>query len=93
MDHPSLYRALLSRKVALGATLGGAVIFMFIGVALWGGFNWAMEETNTMEFCISCHEMEENVYAEYKGTVHDGNRSGVTFSNWGLITIFPAGLM
>ncbi len=77
MEHPSLYRALLSRKVALGATLGGAVAFMVIGVALWGGFNWAMEETNTMDFCISCHEMEENVYSEYKGTVHDANRSGV----------------
>jgi len=77
MEHPSLYRALLSRKVALGATLGGAVAFMYIGVMIWGGFNWAMEETNKMEFCISCHEMEENVYAEYKGTVHDANRSGV----------------
>ena len=36
-----------------------------------------MEATNTMDFCISCHEMEENVYQEYKGSVHDGNRSGV----------------
>ena len=80
MSQPSLYGALLSRKVALGATLGGAVAFMFIGVAIWGGFNWAMEETNTQEFCISCHEMEVNVYAEYKGTIHDGNRSGVRAS-------------
>lgn len=30
-----------------------------------------------MDFCISCHEMEENVYKEYKGTIHDANRSGV----------------
>lgn len=36
-----------------------------------------MEATNTMTFCISCHEMEDNVYAEYKGTIHDVNRSGV----------------
>ncbi len=77
MHHQSLFKSLISRKVAFGATLGGAVLFMVIGVILWGGFNTAMEATNTMEFCISCHEMEENVYQEYKGTVHDGNRSGV----------------
>ncbi|MEW8251016.1 MAG: NapC/NirT family cytochrome c [Candidatus Thiodiazotropha sp.] len=73
----SLFKSLLSRKVAFGATLGGAVLFMVIGVILWGGFNTVMEATNTMDFCISCHEMEENVYAEFKGTAHDGNRSGV----------------
>ena len=33
--------------------------------------------TNTEEFCIGCHEMRDNVYAEYKGTIHDKNRSGV----------------
>lgn len=36
-----------------------------------------MEATNTLEFCISCHEMEDNVYEEYKPTVHHSNRSGV----------------
>ncbi|MFI0459187.1 MAG: NapC/NirT family cytochrome c, partial [Candidatus Thiodiazotropha endolucinida] len=77
MHQHSLFKSLLSRKVAFGATLGGAVLFMIIGVVLWGGFNTVMEATNTMEFCISCHEMEENVYAEFKGTAHDGNRSGV----------------
>ena len=29
------------------------------------------------EFCIGCHEMRDNVYAEFKGTIHDKNRSGV----------------
>ncbi|MCU7922453.1 MAG: NapC/NirT family cytochrome c [Candidatus Thiodiazotropha sp. (ex Dulcina madagascariensis)] len=77
MHQQSLFKSLLSRKVAFGATLGGAVLFMVIGVLLWGGFNTLMEATNTVEFCISCHEMEENVYQEFKGTVHDGNRSGV----------------
>jgi nitrate/TMAO reductase-like tetraheme cytochrome c subunit len=47
------------------------------GVIFWGGFHTAMEATNTMEFCISCHEMEENVYTEYKQTVHYQNRTGV----------------
>jgi nitrate/TMAO reductase-like tetraheme cytochrome c subunit len=47
------------------------------GVIFWGGFNTAMEVTNTMSFCISCHEMKDNVYAEYTQTVHYKNRSGV----------------
>lgn len=47
------------------------------GIIFWGGFNTVMEETNTMQFCISCHEMEENVYEEYKETIHYQNRTGV----------------
>ncbi len=44
---------------------------------LWGGLNWTMESTNTEDFCISCHEMEKNVYQEYKKTKHYSNGSGV----------------
>ena len=47
------------------------------GIIFWGGFNTAMEATNTMEFCISCHEMRNTVYEEYKKTVHYSNRTGV----------------
>jgi len=47
------------------------------GVMFWGGFNWAMESTNTMPFCISCHEMRDNVYKEYDKTIHHSNRTGV----------------
>jgi len=36
-----------------------------------------MDLTNTEEFCISCHEMEQNVYQEYRNTVHYSNRTGV----------------
>ena len=61
----------------MGTTLGAALFFMIIGVIFWGGFNTAMEVTNTMDFCISCHEMEENVFQEYKKTIHYTNRSGV----------------
>ncbi|NOQ69438.1 MAG: cytochrome C552 [Gammaproteobacteria bacterium] len=67
----------MSRKVLLGTTLGAALFFMIIGVIFWGGFNTAMEVTNTMDFCISCHEMEENVFREYQKTIHYTNRSGV----------------
>ncbi len=59
---------------SLGALL---IIGGLAGIIFWGGFNWAMEATNSEAFCISCHEMEENVYVEYKETVHYNNRSGV----------------
>ena len=54
-----------------------AVVFMAIGVIAWGGFNWSLEVTNTEEFCISCHEMNDYVYQEYKDTIHYTNRTGV----------------
>ncbi len=50
---------------------------IILGVMLWGGFNWALELTNTEEFCISCHEMEANVYQELQETIHWSNRTGV----------------
>ena len=77
MANPSRKFGLLSRKVLLGTTLGVALFFMIVGVIFWGGFNTAMEMTNTLDFCISCHEMEENVYREYQKTAHFTNRSGV----------------
>ena len=61
-------------KLSLGfLTLGGFVA----GVLFWGGFNTALEHTNTEKFCISCHEMKTNVFAELQGTIHYSNRSGV----------------
>jgi cytochrome c-type protein NapC len=36
-----------------------------------------MELTNSSAFCISCHEMDANVYLEYKKTIHYSNRTGV----------------
>ena len=68
---------ILSRP-AVHLSLGFLVITGFIaGVIFWGGFNTAMELTNTEAFCISCHEMEDNVYMELQNTIHYSNRSGV----------------
>jgi nitrate/TMAO reductase-like tetraheme cytochrome c subunit len=47
------------------------------GIVFWGGFNTFMEHTNTLGFCISCHEMRDTVYQEYKESVHYSNASGV----------------
>jgi cytochrome c-type protein NapC len=66
------------RKPSAKYSLLGLLTVGFVsGVFFWGGFNTAMEATNTMEFCISCHEMRDNVYQEYKKTIHYSNRTGV----------------
>ena len=61
-------------SMSLGTILLGGFVF---GILFWGGYNWAMELSNTESFCISCHEMEVNVYEEYRDTVHYNNRTGV----------------
>jgi cytochrome c-type protein NapC len=43
----------------------------------WGGFNTAMEATNTLGFCTSCHEMDAYVFPGYKKTIHYKNPFGV----------------
>lgn len=63
-----------SAKYSLLTLLGVGFIS---GIVFWGGFNTAMEATNTLEFCVSCHEMRDTVYQEYKKTIHYANRSGV----------------
>jgi cytochrome c-type protein NapC len=63
-----------SARYSLLTLLGGGFI---AGIIFWGGFNTAMEATNTLEFCISCHEMKNTVYQEYKKTIHYSNRTGV----------------
>jgi cytochrome c-type protein NapC len=71
------YWAVLRRPSAhfsLGfLTIGGFIA----GIIFWGGFNTALEVTNTEAFCIGCHEMQDNVYKELQGTIHFSNRSGV----------------
>lgn len=54
-----------------------ATVGFVVGIMFWGGFHWALEMTNREEFCITCHEMRDNVFAEYEGTIHQNNRSGV----------------
>jgi cytochrome c-type protein NapC len=69
--------AILKRPSAKYSLLGLLVVGFFSGIIFWGGFNTGMEATNTMEFCIGCHEMRDNVYQEYKSTIHYSNRTGV----------------
>jgi cytochrome c-type protein NapC len=47
------------------------------GIIFWGGFNTALEATNSLAFCTGCHEMRDTVYQEYQSTIHYQNRTGV----------------
>ena len=67
----------LAKPSARYSILGLLVVGFAGGIIFWGGFNTALEATNTLPFCISCHEMRDNVYAEYKDTIHYSNRTGV----------------
>ena len=70
--------AVLSRIHATGWV--GVVLLFAAGIVSWVGFNYVLEETNTEAFCISCHEMRDNSYAEYRMTTHASSRSGMLAS-------------
>lgn len=67
----------LKRPSAKYSLLTLTVVGFFAGIIFWGGFHTALEATNTLGFCISCHEMRDTVYQEYKKTIHYSNRTGV----------------
>jgi cytochrome c-type protein NapC len=72
-----LWRALWRPAVrwSVASLIGIGIV---IGIILWGGFNTALEQTNTLAFCANtCHEMHDNVYVEYQETIHYHNRTGV----------------
>ncbi|MGQ9370241.1 NapC/NirT family cytochrome c [Azospirillum sp. ST 5-10] len=75
MIHPlAVVFRFLKRPAATGLV---GVVGLVLGILFWGGFNTALEITNNVEFCISCHEMRDTVYQEYKSSVHFQNPSGV----------------
>ena len=67
----------LSKPSAKYSILALTSLSFMVGILFWGGFNTGLEMTNTSEFCTTCHEMRDNVYQEYKQTIHYSNRTGV----------------
>jgi cytochrome c-type protein NapC len=67
----------LARPSTRFSVLTLTLIGLVIGVVLVVGFHGALHATNTPEFCVSCHEMRDTVFQEYKTTIHYNNRSGV----------------
>ncbi len=76
-SEPEKKKPIWRRYFLWGMPVAGIAVAFTAGIIFWGGFNTAMEATNTKDFCISCHEMRDFVYEEYTGTIHDVNRSGV----------------
>jgi len=68
-----IFKKLLARwKLVLGLAVGLLIFSVSVGIS--GAY--VLAYTSTEEFCVGCHEMSYN-YAEYKGTIHDTNRTGV----------------
>ncbi len=63
-------------KVALRVAIAGVVLFIGITIVAIGGAT-GLAWTSTLKFCTSCHEMRDNPFKEYQGTIHDTNRVGV----------------
>ena len=76
-QQPTGFWACLKRPSAKYSLLTLLLVGFISGILFWGGFNTAMEATNSLDFCISCHEMRDTVYQEYKQTIHYSNRTGV----------------
>lgn len=72
----SLLRKKISQSATLFPVLTVASVFT-AGILFWGAFNWSLELFNTESFCISCHEMSDNIYPEYRRSTHYANDSGV----------------
>ena len=64
------------RKKITRATLVVFIAGTLFGIIFWGGFHTVVEQTNSLAFCTSCHEMGY-VYEEYKESIHYKNASGV----------------
>ncbi len=62
-----------STRCGWGIFFAGGGLFVVLFVA---GFNGFADLTNRTEFCVSCHEMQQN-FTEYKRSIHYINRTGV----------------
>src|SRR5215831_8746012 len=56
---------------------GVFVVALLVAGGLMAGGAAGLAWTNSEPFCISCHEMRDNPYPEYKDSVHSLNRTGV----------------
>ncbi len=62
-----------SKWILSGVFVAGALF----GMTFLGTSTVVLDRTESLEYCISCHEMRDNVYEEYKQTIHFSNRTGV----------------
>src|SRR4051812_4447678 len=70
-------RTRLARYAPLSLAIVAGLVGLFVGAGGLASTAAGLAWTNTEAFCTGCHEMKDNVYAEFKGTIHDTNRTGV----------------
>lgn len=70
----------ITRTLKLNKDLVRLIILTFtFTIVFVSSLNFGLNQTNTTEFCISCHEMEI-VYKEYKLSKHYNNKKGIRAS-------------
>jgi cytochrome c-type protein NapC len=77
MEMKSLWQRFREQKPWARILEVEALMLMLVGGLLVIGGKVSLDHTNTIEFCISCHEMKDNNYEEYSHTIHARNRTGV----------------
>ncbi len=70
-------RKILNRPIGLFAAAVFSATLVLTGVIMSGAFASYVQYTNTLEFCLSCHEMESTVWQEYKESPHYQTKAGV----------------
>ncbi len=60
----------------LGMPAGG-LLMLAAGALAVTGFQFTMAATSTTEFCLSCHEMSDNIEKDYKLSIHYHNAKGI----------------
>lgn len=67
-----MFNWLKKSGVVLALVVGsvGTLVLVVVGGTVLGS-------TNSLEFCVSCHSMEQTVYQEYKKSMHYKNEFGV----------------
>jgi cytochrome c-type protein NapC len=65
---------IMRQRWKLMIVLAAGLMAFSVSVGIAGAY--VLASTSTEEFCVGCHEMSYN-FAEYKGTIHDTNRTGV----------------
>lgn len=73
----SVFRSRYTGWKAFAMATAVVAVLILVGAVLVVGGAAGLAWTETEAFCTGCHEMRDNVYAEYKGTIHDRNRAGV----------------
>src|SRR6185295_9860536 len=73
----SLRQAYPNRS-ALTLAIAALVVCVIVGGLVIGASAATLHATSSDQFCATaCHELRDNATAEFKGTVHDVNRTGV----------------